>query len=79
LTWTLLRGRLARPELIGAIITHRLSDSLGMGRTRWPELLVGLERVEVLEVARGTDGRLHVAVETTDRDWPVPAAGAEPG
>jgi transposase len=39
---------------------------VGLDRTHWPELLVGLERVRVLEVARGRDGRLHVAVETTD-------------
>jgi transposase len=38
---------------------------LGLDRTRWPELLVGLEQVRVLEVARGRDGRLHVAVEAT--------------
>jgi hypothetical protein len=38
-----------------------------LDRTRWRELLVGLERVEVLEVARASDGRLHVAIETTDR------------
>jgi hypothetical protein len=37
-----------------------------LDRTRWPELLVGLERVRVLEVARGIDDRLHVAIETTD-------------
>jgi hypothetical protein len=37
-----------------------------LDRTRWPELLVGLERVRVLEVARDGDGRLHVAIETTD-------------
>jgi hypothetical protein len=39
---------------------------LVLDRTRWPELLVGLERVRVLEVARGDDGRVHVVVETTD-------------
>jgi transposase len=39
---------------------------VGLDRTRWPELLVGLERVRVLEVARGGDRRLHVAIETTD-------------
>jgi transposase len=39
---------------------------LGLDRTRWPELLLGLERVRVLEVARDGEGRLHVAVETTD-------------
>jgi hypothetical protein len=38
-----------------------------LDRTRWSELLVGLERLEVLEVARAGDGRLHVAIETTDR------------
>jgi hypothetical protein len=32
LTWTLLRGRLARPKLIGAIIMRRLSDNLGIAR-----------------------------------------------
>jgi transposase len=41
---------------------------LGLDRTRWPEVLVGLERVEVLEVARVSDGRLHVAIETTERE-----------
>jgi transposase len=40
---------------------------LGLDRTRWPEVLVGLERVEVLEVSRASDGRLQVAIETTDR------------
>jgi transposase len=39
---------------------------LGLDRTRWPELLLGLERVRVLEVARDGDGCLHVAIETTD-------------
>jgi transposase len=39
---------------------------LGLDRTRWPELMLGLERVRVLEVARGSDARLHVAIETTD-------------
>jgi transposase len=39
---------------------------LGLDRTRWPELLLGLERVRVLEVARDGDGRLHLAIETTD-------------
>jgi hypothetical protein len=39
---------------------------LGLDRTRWPELLLGLERVRVLEVARDGEGRLHVAIETTD-------------
>jgi hypothetical protein len=39
---------------------------LGLDRTRWPELMLGLERVRVLEVVRGSDGRLHVAIETTD-------------
>ena len=39
---------------------------MGLDRTRWPELLLGLERVRVLEVARDGDGRLHVVVETTD-------------
>ncbi len=35
-------------------------------RTRWCELLVGLERVEVLDVVRLLD-RLFVTVESTDR------------
>jgi transposase len=35
--------------------------------TRWCELLVGLERVEILDVQRGGDGGLRVLVETTDR------------
>jgi transposase len=39
---------------------------LGLDRTRWPELLLGLERVRVLEVARDGEGRLHVAIETTE-------------
>lgn len=39
---------------------------MGLDRTRWPELLVGLERVRVLEVARDGEGGLHVAIETTD-------------
>jgi transposase len=39
---------------------------LVLDRTRWPELLVGLGRVRVLEVARSSDGRLHVVIETTD-------------
>lgn len=39
---------------------------MGLDGTRWPELMVGLERVRVLEVARGSGGRLHVAIETTD-------------
>jgi transposase len=39
---------------------------LGLDRTRWPELLLGLERVRVLEVARDGGGQMHVAIETTD-------------
>lgn len=39
---------------------------MGLDRTRWPELLLGLDAVTLLEVARGSDGRVHVAVETTD-------------
>lgn len=39
---------------------------MGLDRTRWPELLLGLERVRVLEVARDGDRRLHVVIETTD-------------
>ena len=39
---------------------------MGLDRTRWPELLLGLERVRVLEVARDGGGRLHVVIETTD-------------
>jgi hypothetical protein len=38
-----------------------------LDRTRWPEVLVGLEQVRVLEVARDGDGRLHVAIETADQ------------
>jgi transposase len=37
-----------------------------LDRTRWPELLLGLERVRLLEVARDSEDRLHVAIETTD-------------
>jgi transposase len=37
-----------------------------LDRTRWPELMLGLERVRVLEVSRSGDGRLHVVIETTD-------------
>jgi hypothetical protein len=48
---------------------------LGLDRTRWPELLVGLERVEVLEVARASGGQLHVAIETTDRLAGCPGCG----
>jgi len=39
---------------------------LGLDRTRWPEGLLGLERVRVLEVARDARGHVHVAIETTD-------------
>lgn len=39
---------------------------MGLDRTRWPELMLGLDRVCVLEVARSGDGRLHVVIETTD-------------
>jgi len=39
---------------------------VGLDRTRWAEVLVGLDRVRVLEVARDRTGRVHVAVETTD-------------
>jgi len=46
-----------------------------LDRTRWPELLLGLERVRVLEVARGSDGRLHVAIETTDVVVACPGCG----
>jgi len=48
---------------------------LGLDRTRWPELLVGLERVEVLEVARASGGQPHVAIETTDRLAGCPGCG----
>ena len=41
---------------------------MGLDRTRWPELMVGLSGIEVLEVGRGSDGRLHVAIETTDHE-----------
>jgi hypothetical protein len=37
-----------------------------LDRTRWPELLLGLERVRVLEIARDSQDVLHVATETTD-------------
>lgn len=37
-----------------------------LDRTRWPELLVGLDQIRVLDVARDNDNRVHVAVETTD-------------
>lgn len=47
-----------------------------LDRTRWPELLVGLDRVEVLEVVRGDTGRLHVAIETTDRVMGCTACGS---
>ena len=54
LTWTLLRGRLARSKLIGAIIMSRLSDSLGIALRR-----VGREphvppRTEQVHVGAGT-------------------------
>jgi transposase len=39
---------------------------LTLDRRRWPELLVGLDGVRVLEVARSGDRRLYVAVETVD-------------
>lgn len=39
---------------------------MGLDRTRWPELMLGLERVWVLDVARDDGGRLHVVIETTD-------------
>ncbi len=39
-----------------------------LDRTRWCELLVGLERVGVLEVARDGTDRLHVAIETIDEE-----------
>ena len=38
---------------------------MGLDRTRWPELLLGLSEVEVLEVARDTDDRLLMVIETT--------------
>lgn len=46
-----------------------------LDRTRWPELLVGLERVRVLEVARDADGRLHVVIETSDELVGCPSCG----
>ncbi len=49
---------------------------MGLDRTRWCELLVGLDRVAILEVARGADGRVHVAVETTERAVGCGACGA---
>ncbi len=39
---------------------------MGLDRTRWAEVLVGLDRTRVLEVARDGTERVHVAVETTD-------------
>ena len=39
---------------------------MGLDRMRWPELLLGLERVRVVEVARDGEGHLHLAIETTD-------------
>ena len=39
---------------------------MGLDRTRWAEVLVGLDRVRVLEVARDSGDRVHVAVESTD-------------
>jgi hypothetical protein len=39
---------------------------VGLDRTCWPELLVGFEGVTVLEAARGSDGRVHVVVETNE-------------
>lgn len=39
---------------------------MGLDRTRWAEVLVGLDRVRVLEVVRDRSDRVHVAVETTD-------------
>ena len=39
---------------------------MGLDRTRWAEVLVGLDRMRVLEVARDSCGRVHVAVETTE-------------
>lgn len=35
------------------------------GATRWPELLVGFDRVENLNVAR-SESRVTVTIETTD-------------
>jgi hypothetical protein len=48
---------------------------VGLDRRRWPELLVGLDGVRVLEVARAGDGRLHVAIETTDDLAGYPTCG----
>lgn len=39
---------------------------MGLDRTRWPELMLGLDDVRILEVARDQDDRLHVVIETTD-------------
>ena len=39
---------------------------MGLDRTRWAEVLVGLDRVQILEVARDRSDRVHVAVQTTD-------------
>ncbi len=45
-------------------------------RTRWCELLVGLERVEVLDVVRRLD-RLVVTVESTERLMGCSACGTK--
>jgi transposase len=45
-------------------------------RTRWCELLVGLERVEVLDVVRRLD-RLIVIIESTDRLMGCSACGTK--
>jgi hypothetical protein len=37
--------------------------------------MLGLERIRVLEVARGGDGRLHVVIETTDQLVACPVCG----
>jgi transposase len=51
---------------------------LFLDRTRWLELLVGLEHVRVLEVARsGVGGRLCVAVETTGLLVGCPSCGVQ--
>lgn len=42
------------------------SASPRRGPAETHELLVGLEEVRILEVARAADGRLHVAIETTE-------------
>lgn len=52
---------------------------MGLDRTRWAELMLGLGDGRVLEVARDQDGRLHVAIETTDDFAGCGACGSRVG